>query len=238
MYKQRIIAIIPARSGSKGLADKNIKELNGKPLLAYSIEAAKHAKVFDTIHVSTDSRMYADIAEAYGADEPFLRDASNSKDDSSTWDAVREVIKKYAELGQRYDLCVLLQPTSPLRTSENIIEALKLYNDKRARCLTSVTEVDHPIQWCFKLDQKTCSMDDFANSPYKNCRRQELEAYYRENGAIYIVDVESINNPNFDFYSDNCVGYMMSRENSIDIDTIRDFWMAETIIKCKMRTKE
>ena len=109
----RSIAIIPARSGSKGLPDKNIKPLNGKPLLAYSIEAALASGLFDTVHVSTDSERYAGIARRYGADEPFLRSAETSSDTASSEDAIREVLRRYEEMGQRFDAFMLLQPTSP-----------------------------------------------------------------------------------------------------------------------------
>ena len=227
---QKMIAIIPARSGSKGLKDKNIRELNGKPLLAYSVEAAVSSGLFETVHVSTDSKDYADIAVAFGADEPFLRDAENAGDASSSWDAVREVLRKYQAIGKVFDICVLLQPTSPMRTAEDIKSAYELFKDKNAESLTSVTEVDHPVQWCFTLDE-TCSMKEFAASPYKNSRRQELEKHYRENGAIYIVRTDCISNPAFDFYTERCAAYVMDRTKSIDIDTLQDFIVAETIMK-------
>lgn len=227
---QKMIAIIPARSGSKGLKDKNIRELNGKPLLAYSVEAAVSSGLFETVHVSTDSKDYADIAVAFGADEPFLRDAENAGDASSSWDAVREALRKYQEIGKVFDTCVLLQPTSPMRTAEDIKSAYELFKDRNAESLTSVTEVDHPVQWCFTLDE-TRSMKEFAASPYKNSRRQELEKHYRENGAIYIVKTDCISNPAFDFYTERCVAYVMDRNKSIDIDTLQDFVVAETIMK-------
>ncbi len=226
----KIIGIIPARSGSKGLKDKNIRPLNGKPLLAYSIDAAKESGIFETIHVSTDSQEYAEIAKLYGADVPFLRDMLNSGDASSSWDVVREALRKYKEIGKEFDICVLLQPTSPMRSAKDIIEAYRLFKEKKAISLTSATEVDHPIQWCFRLDA-TYSMKDFASSPYKDCRRQELEKHYRENGAIYIVGTGDIMDPSFDFYTDCCVAYIMDRDRSIDIDTLQDFVVAETIMK-------
>lgn len=226
----KIIAIIPARSGSKGLRDKNIRLLNGKPLLAYSVEAAIDSELFDTVHVSTDSPRYLDIAKAYGADEPFLREKQNALDVSSSWDVVREVLQKYLELGKKFDICFLLQPTSPMRKAEDIKKAYRTFLENDAVCLSSVTEVNHPIQWCFRLDE-ACSMKEFAFSPYKNCRRQELETYYRENGAIYIVRTRDINNPSFEFYSNQCVAFIMDHERSIDIDTLYDFVAAEAIIK-------
>ena len=231
MKEQRgAIAIIPARSGSKGLKDKNIRPLRGKPLLAYSVEAALDAGLFDTVHVSTDSSEYAAIAATYGADVPFLRDQRNAEDASSTWDAVREVLRKYEGLGKRFDICVLLQPTSPLRNGKDIQAAYRQFTDSHAGSLTSVTAVEHPVQWCFRLDGSR-SMREFASSPYKNARRQDLEPYYRENGAIYIVGAEDIMNPAFDFYSDWCVAYVMEQSRSIDIDTLEDFLLAETVMK-------
>lgn len=227
---EKIIAIIPARSGSKGLTDKNIRELNNKPLLAYSIEAAKKSGLFDIVHVSTDSKLYSDIAENYGADQPFLRDSNNSEDTSSTWDAVREVIDKYECIGKQFDICILLQPTSPLRTYEDIKNAFDLFCKMDASAVISVTEVDHPVQWCFTLD-KSHSMKSFANSPYKNTRRQDLVKHYRENGAIYIVKVNDIKKTSFDIYSSNCYAYEMDRNRSVDIDTITDFRIAEVLIQ-------
>lgn len=224
------IAIIPARSGSKGLKDKNIKELNGKPLMGYTIEAAIQSGIFSTIHVSTDSKEYADIATTFGADEPFLRDVTNSGDASSSWDVVREVINKYCEQGKTFDNCVLLQPTSPLRNADDIRKAYELYVSKEASSLTSVTELDHPVQWSFALDD-TLFMREFAVSPYKDCRRQELQKHYRENGAIYIVSVKDIMNKQFDFYSSGCVAYIMESKKSIDIDTELDFVVAEVLQK-------
>jgi len=111
------IAVIPARSGSKGLKDKNIKVLNGKPMMAYTIEAALNSKLFDCVHVSTDSAQYASIAKQYGADVPFLRDKELADSKASTWDALRDVIQKYKEAGREFDAVTLLQPTSPLRSA-------------------------------------------------------------------------------------------------------------------------
>ena len=223
------IAIIPARSGSKGLKDKNIASLCGKPLIAYSIEAAKESGLFDTVHVSTDSKEYADIAAEYGADEPFLRDEANSGDAASSWDAVREVLRKYKALGKSFDAVVLLQPTSPLRTARHIREAFKAFEESGTRSLTSVTEVEHPVQWTFGLGE-SLRLDEFAKSPYRNSRRQELKKHYRENGAVFIVYTSDISDTAFDFYSD-CSAYIMDRRHSIDIDTKEDLILAEYLMK-------
>lgn len=234
---KKVIAIIPARSGSKGLKDKNIKILNGKPLLAYSIMAADKSGVFDTVHVSTDSQVYADIAKEYGADVPFLRNVDNAGDNASSWDVVREVLSKYAEIGKSFDVCVLLQPTSPLRTADDIKQSYQLFEENDAESLTSITEVDHPVQWCFRLDE-TRFMKEFSQSPFKNYRRQELEKYYRENGAIYIVETSKILNPQFDFYSERCIAYVMDNGRSIDIDTIQDFLVAESMMNIQLEDRK
>ena len=122
------IAIIPARSGSKGLPDKNIKELNRRPLIAYSIEAALNSGCFDTVMVSTDSEKYAEISRYYGAEVPFLRSEQTSSDSASSWDTVLEVLDRYESLGKTFDTFCLLQPTSPMRTADDIKSA---YNGAR-----------------------------------------------------------------------------------------------------------
>ena len=117
------IAIITARSGSKGLPHKNIKLLNGKPLMAWSIEAALKSGMFDTVIVSTDSEEYARIAREYGAEVPFLRSEATSGDNANSWDTVAEVLDNYRKLGREFDTFMLLQPTSPLRSAEDIQRA-------------------------------------------------------------------------------------------------------------------
>ena len=134
------IAIIPARSGSKGLPDKNIRMINGKPLMAYSIEAALNSGCFDTVFVSTDSEKYAAIAREYGASVPFLRDETLASDTASTWAVVRQVLQEFAERGELFDSFAILQPTSPLRTKENIQEAYRLLEEKQATSVVAVCE--------------------------------------------------------------------------------------------------
>ena len=135
--KMKNIAVIPARSGSKGLKDKNIREMNGKPLMAYAIEAARKSTLYDCIHVSTDSERYAEIAKQYGADVPFLRDKELSSDLATTWDAMRFVLRKYEKLGENFDTITVLQPTSPLRDWKDIQSAFHIYQDKQA-CLLHI----------------------------------------------------------------------------------------------------
>ena len=173
----RIIAIIPARSGSKGLKDKNIKELNGKPMMAYTIEAANSCGIFDCVHVSTDSEKYADIARKYGADVPFLRSQEMSSDTADSWDAVLEVLNRYKGLEKEFDMVTLLQPTSPIRTGEDIKNAFNIFIAKDANAVISVCESDHPIEWYRPL-RKDNEMSAFATSEEKSGRRQDTETYY------------------------------------------------------------
>lgn len=229
----KTLAIIPARSGSKGIRNKNIKQLCGLPLIVYTINAALLSNCFDTVMVSTDSQEYANISKQYGAEVPFLRSKNNSNDNSNTWDAVREVLDKYKISGKEFDYVAVLQPTSPLRTKCDIQNAFTILTKNNVSNIISVVEVGHPIQWCFKIDEMG-TVKDFAKSPYIYKRRQELEKYYHENGAIYIVGANKIIDKNYNLYEDNCFAYIMNKNNSIDIDDELDFYICETLIKNKL----
>lgn len=222
------IAIIPARSGSKGLPDKNIKQLNGKPLMAYSIEAALKSKMFEEVMVSTDSNRYAEIAMRLGANVPFLRSEKNSSDSASSWDAVLEVLVAYKKIGKEFDTVCLLQPTSPLRTSEDIIAAYSSYIDNNATSVIGVCESDHSPLWMNRLPPDL-SMDNFIMPLANDKPRQALDKFYRINGAIYIVDANHLQNRT-NIYM-NSFAFIMEREKSIDIDSGLDFIIAEAIMK-------
>lgn len=223
------LAIIPARSGSKGLKDKNIIEVNGMPLMGYTIKAALESNCFEEVMVSTDSDEYAKIAISLGAKVPFLRSNINSNDSANSWDAVREVLNNYKEKGKNFDVVVLLQPTSPLRDANDIRNAFSLLKEKKANNVVSVCEVNHPIQWCFPLDE-TLSLEKFANSPYNSMRRQELQKHYMENGAIYLTSANKILDEAYNLYKDNCIAYIMPKERSIDIDGEIDLEVFKTLV--------
>ena len=228
MYKNnKFLAIIPARSGSKGIKDKNIKLLKNKPLMAYTIEAAKKSKVFDDIIVSTDSEKYKIIAEQYGAKVPFLRDISLSGDFSKTEDVIIDTITNLGKIGKKYDYFVLLQPTSPLRNFKHIQEAIDLILEENLNSVISVCEVDHSLQICNTLKEDK-SMYKFI-SKNNNTLRQSMEKYYRVNGAIYIMKIdEYLKNKNF--YGEKSKAYIMERKFSVDIDEEIDFLLAKAII--------
>ena len=222
------IAIIPARSGSKGLKDKNIRMLNGKPLIAYSIEAALKSELFDCVHVSTDSKEYADIARRYGANVPFLRSEQLSTDTAKSWDVVMEVIQKYEKSGDSFDMVTLLQPTSPLRDEKEIVNAYKEYCNKQAKAIVSVCEMEHSPLWCNALSENL-SMENFVNEQ-GNCSRQSLGKYYRINGAIYMVNIEFLKE-DFNIYRKGTYAYIMSNRKSVDIDTLFDYNLAEFFLQ-------
>ncbi len=226
------IAIIPARSGSKGLPDKNIKTINGKPLMAWSILAAKDSGLFDEIMVSTDSEEYKDIAMEFGANVPFLRNADTSTDVASTWDAVREVIVNYEErYDQSFDTVCLLQPTSPLRTSKDGINAFQIFEEKKADAVVSVCKLEHAIKTINTLPVDGC-MDGFLDSR-SNARRQDAGEYYRLNGAIYIQKV-SLLLKGENIYGPKSFAYIMDKAHSVDIDDINDFRMADFLMSSRI----
>jgi len=222
----RCIAIIPARSGSKGLKDKNIKELCGKPLMAYSIIAANESGVFDEVMVSTDSEQYAETARQWGANVPFLRSAETSSDTASSWDMVKEVLNGYKRLGRQFDAFCLLQPTSPLRDADDIKKAYDMM-EKARTAVVSVCEVDHSPLWCNQLPENL-SMDGFIKRS-DNKQRQAAGKYYRLNGSIYFVHIPSFYVDSY-LYREGCFAYIMEREHSIDIDTMLDFRLAEMLM--------
>ena len=222
------LAIIPARSGSKGLKDKNIKELNKKPLIYYAIKEAKKSNVFDEIMLSTDSVLYADIGKKLGASVPFLRDDNLSTDTASTWDVVKDVLKRYEEKNIYFDTVCILQPTSPLRISDDIVKSYDMFREKDANFVVSVCEMDHCPLWSNTLDD-TLSMENFIDKNIIQMPRQELPIYYRINGAVYIIKTKYLFEVK-DIYSSKSYAYIMPKTRSIDIDDIVDFRLAGILL--------
>ena len=225
------IAIIPARSGSKGLKNKNIKVLNGMPLLAYSIIAAHEAGLFDEIMVSTDNQHYADISIAYGAVVPFLRSPEQSGDDAGSWGVVQEVLASYLKNGKQFDTVCLLQPTSPLRESKDIVNGYKELCSKKADAVTSVCEMEHSPLWSMVLPDDN-SLVEFRKNMDNNIPRQKLKRYYRINGALYIRKIKYTAS-SIEILDSNEYAVIMDRSRSIDIDVIEDFEMAEFLLHKK-----
>ena len=222
MNSKSVLAIIPARGGSKGLPGKNIKELCGKPLIAWSIEQAKSCSDIDSIVVSTDDREIANVAQKYGAEIPFMRPAELANDTASTIDVIFHAInwlKEHENYQTRYTL--LLQPTSPLRALEDIRGAIQTLKTKKAQAVVSVCETDHHPWWSNILPENG-NMKDFLRPEIFNKRRQDLPVFYRLNGAIYLADTDYLREQN-SFLGPNTFAYKMPQSRSVDIDSDVDF---------------
>lgn len=225
------IAIIPARSGSKGLKDKNIKMLHGRPMLAYTVEAARKAGIFDAVHVSTDSSAYRKIAEQYGAEVPFLRSDALASDTAGTWDMVRWTLEQYQVFGKVFDRVALLQPTSPLRNDLDILAVYQIMEEKKASAVVSVCEMEHSPLWSNVLPEDG-NMKGFIREELAG-QRQGLPVYYRLNGAVYMLDESLLWQEPMELYGEKTYAYVMPKERSIDIDDEFDFAMAEMMISRK-----
>ncbi len=231
MYKEKtFLAVIPARGGSKRLPNKNILLLGGKPLIAWTIEAARKSKYIDEVFVSTDSSEIKSTAEQYGVKVPFLRPEELAQDDTPTIDVIKHIIDYYKKNQRKFDYIVLLQPTSPLRTFLDIDNAIELLEKKKADGIISVTEAPHSPLWMNTLPDDL-SMVKFLNPALINKRSQDLPKYYMLNGAIYIGKVQKVLKENTFFLSRNIYAYLMPRERSVDIDNKIDFKLAEILIK-------
>lgn len=226
MYdKSRIIGIIPARGGSKGIPKKNIKKLNGKPLIAYTINAALNSKYIDDTIVSTDDDKIAEISLEYGASVPFFRPAEISTDKSKTIETIIYTLDKMKKMGKQYDVLVILQPTSPLRDTMDINHAIEHFFESGCEGMASVSSVrDHPV-----LIRRIRNGKLERLLPQNStCRRQDFEEYYRVNGAIYIFNIKEISE--YTSFNDATMPFLMDVSHSVDIDTIMDFHIAELIL--------
>lgn len=226
------LAIIPARGGSKRLPGKNLMPLQGKPLISWTIEAATQTGIFGTICVSTDSEQIRTVALAAGASVPFARPLELSSDNATSVDVVVHALEFYSKRGTQFETFCLLQPTSPLRSAEDIAGAYELYSRAHAESVTAVTEVDHSPLWANTLGPDR-SMVGFLRAEVVGLRSQELPTYYRVNGAIYFCRaVEFMSRRTF-ISASGSFAYIMPRERSIDIDTELDFEVAQALLRRK-----
>lgn len=226
MFKRmKRIAIIPARSGSKGLKDKNIIDLCGKPLIAYSIEAALETGLFDHVIVSTDSEHYAEIAQHYGA-EVMMRGEALSNDKATTFMVLEDILKN--RLQESIDYFVLLQPTSPLRTSKHITEAIEKFESKIEYFdfLVSMKEAEHAKVLVNPIDDDESLK--YFDTDFSNYRRQGYKDY-SPNGAIFIAKPDSYLEQKH-FFGAKALSYIMSAEDSVDIDGALDLVVAKEIV--------
>jgi CMP-N,N'-diacetyllegionaminic acid synthase len=226
MYRDKtFLAVIPARGGSKRLPRKNVLPLHGKPLITWSIEAAHQSRCIDEIVVSSDDSEILEISQQHGA-RTIKRPYHLARDASTTFDAIKHAVENC----ETYDYIVLLQPTSPLRTADQIDEAIELLVRNSADAVVSVCEMDHSPLWSNTLPPDG-NMEGFLNEALLGKRSQDLETYYRLNGAIYICKTQTLLEQKSFFIKKNIFAYKMSRESSIDIDEAFDFKIAELFMK-------
>lgn len=224
-----MIAIIPARGGSKGLPGKNTKPLLGKPLIAWTIEEAKKSKYIDRIIVSTDDIEIAEVALKYGAEIPFMRPNELASDTALAVDNYIYTIDRISkEEGVNINEFVVLQPTSPLRKYEDIDGAIELFRLKGADSVISYTKEAHPIAWHKYLDLENRLIDILPNTI---ANRQDNRVSYHPNGAVYVFKTDLINRRTYT--SENTFAYIMPRSRSVDIDYQEDFDYVEFLLSSK-----
>lgn len=218
----KILAIIPARGGSKRVPGKNLREVSGRSLIAHAVLAAKSCVEVDSVVVSTDDASIRTEAEKYGA-RVDMRPAQLATDAASTIDVILELLERE----DSYEFVLVLQPTSPLRTSDDINAAVSIQKDKDADAVISVTRTDPPPQWSGQIG------DDLDISGFLQdsalVRSQDLDHYYHLNGAIYLSRVERLRNEKRFLFSSATFAYMMPRYRSVDIDEEIDFAIAEAL---------
>ncbi|MGE5628576.1 MAG: cytidylyltransferase domain-containing protein [Solirubrobacterales bacterium] len=231
----KVLALIPARGGSKGIPRKNIKEINGEPLISYSISEAKKSKYLQRILVSTEDKEIAYISSKYGAEVPFLRPKELAMDQTPGMDPVVHCINWLKENeGYVPDYVCLLQCTSPFRTVDHIDEAIKLLMDKKGDSIVSVCESEISPYWMKKVENGI--LKDFITEGPFYARRQDAPDIYRLNGAIYITRTDLLLK-NKSWYTENTLAYIMDERSSIDIDNMIDFKFAEFLMKEKDHVK-
>jgi len=225
-----MLAIIPARGGSKGLPRKNIKLLDGLPLICYTIKAALDSKLVDRVIVSTDDDEIATISRDFGAEVPFMRPDDLAGDKSMVMDTylnVADLISRQYSRAVEYFLALL--PTVPFRTSEDIDEAIKIFHKKKADSVISVVEAPVPLYW-YRHITDDGKLKNFLPQFDAVKNRQELKKTYLPNGAVYVFRTEILRSTR-EYYTEKTYPYIMPRERSVDIDDLLDFQWAEFINK-------
>lgn len=227
MYNEKkIIAMIPARAGSKGIINKNLVDLNGKPLIQYTIEVAIQSKYIDKVLVSTDGEEIAQISEKLGAYVPFLRPKELASDTSKTIDAIYYTKIELMKRGEHFNSIVLLQPTSPSRTSEELDEAIEKYYQSKKNLVSVSLVKEHPIMMRTINDDELTPMLEMKS----DVRRQDFPKYYIVDGNIYINDFDTLTDRTS--FNDNSLPFI-SINPHIDIDTLEDLCYARYCMKCK-----
>ncbi len=225
------LAIITARGGSKRIPRKNIKEFCGKPIIAYSIEAAIASKAFDTIMVSTDDTEIAEIAKKYGAKVPFLRSEKTSNDYASTTDVILEVLKEYEKRGEKFDIACCIYPTAPFITADRLKEGIRILTAGDTDTVIPVVDFSYPPQRAFHMIGENI---EFLYPEYSFSRSQDLEKHYHDAGQFYVFNVERFKE-NKNLLMGKIKPLCISEMEVQDIDTEVDWLLAE--LKYKLLQK-
>lgn len=229
MYQnKRILAVIPARGGSKGIPKKNILEIEGIPLIAYTLQESQKSKYLDRTIISTEDLEIKKVVEQYGGEVPFLRPIELAQDTSKTIDCIVHAVDSLKKMGEEYDYVVILQCTSPLRKAWHIDEAIEMIVQSKETSLVSVSEVEeHPI--LMRTLNQNGTLQNLLNVS-STVRRQDFPSFYKVNGAIYIQKLDN----NFNLESnlnDGKLAYVMGKKYAIDIDTLLDIYTVEFYLK-------
>jgi CMP-N,N'-diacetyllegionaminic acid synthase len=213
IHGKTFFGIIPARGGSKGVPGKNIREVGGKPLIAWTIQEAKKSRHLDRLILSSEDQEIVETARAWDCEVPFLRPSELARDDTPGVDPVLHAIET---LSTKYDYVVLLQPTSPLRKADDIDGCIEHCLRKNAPACISVTRQNKGPYWMFTINTNGRMVNIFDSASSAK-RRQDLPEVYALNGAVYVAETDWIAQKRA-FISDHTVAYIMPRERSIDID--------------------
>lgn len=221
-----ILAIVPARKGSKRLPNKNFLPLAGKPLFQWTLDAVKDLDAVDMVVVTSDDENIIGLSKKAGV-RVVMRPPELADDFATSVDVVLHVLEVLKENKVRPKRVLFLQPTSPLRTSENILAAIKLMDDTKVSSIVSVCKLPHPVQWCSTLGSDL-AMSGFIREGGSK-RSQDFEPHYRINGAIYLTDVVMMEKNKL-FFDKDAKAYVMAEEESADIDTALDFKWCEFLV--------
>ena len=217
------VAIIPSRGGSKRIPRKNIKLFHGKPIIAYSIEAALNSGLFNDVIVSTDDEEIAEIAIKYGAKVPFYRSKKNSDDFATTFDVLEEVYQYYLKKGETINTIFCIYPCAAFTTEEKLTLSYKLFNENNFDSLIPIIEYSFPIQKALKIEKNNVA---YSNPEFALKRSQDLEKRYHDAGQFYWMDAQTIMNKKT-VLTENTGFYIISDLEAHDIDTVLDWKLAE-----------
>jgi CMP-N,N'-diacetyllegionaminic acid synthase len=222
---KKILGIIPARGGSKGVVRKNLREVGGKPLICWTIEEAKKSKYLDQLILSSEDKEIIEVAKKWGCEVPFVRPVKYAQDESGAIDTVLHAIKKLP----RYNYIVLLQPTSPFRLVEDIDKCIELCLNNKANAAVSVTEPDKHPYWMYRVNEPSKAMTSLIHNELID-RRQDLPKVYGLNGAVYVANCQWLKTSK-SFLTPETLAFEMPKERSIDIDTELDVFVADCLIR-------